>query len=295
MKLTFLGSSSFLASYCVEKFENDELNLWSRTPIAATENHAHHRFELPTHAPKVTQLLNQDAVIYFASAGVQAGKDDPKDLLYRVNVHYPTQLAIQLQESGFQGKFITFGSYFELGNLAPEKAAKELDIISSSGPVPNHYCASKRMLTSFWDSGLLSELKWYHLILPTIYGPGEHQNRLIPYLISSFRQNLCPALTSGEQIRQYLFAGDAAEIISLLLNGKIPNGIYNLPGKETLSVKNLVLKLAKSMNFTGDLNFGKLPRKDISMKHLELNADKLGSFFKFPNLSSIEDVSTLYP
>ena len=75
MKIAFIGANSFLASYCVQAFQNhSSLHLWSRNVPENSGNHKHHLFVLPEQSPKVSDLLDFDAILYFASAGYSPGK-----------------------------------------------------------------------------------------------------------------------------------------------------------------------------------------------------------------------------
>lgn len=275
MKIALLGSQSFLARYCRQAWQKESLLLCQRH-APEEEGLEFEPFDYPERLPPLETLLRYPVIIYFASAGVQAGKNTPPPVLYGLNCYYPIQLALSLKEADYRGTFITFGSYFELGNNAPHHAATEAEVATANGPVPNHYCASKRMLTTFYESQTVQSFTWYHLILPTIYGPGEQSHRLLPYLAQSFAANQAPSLTSGAQTRQYLYAGDAARLLPKLWSDSAPPaGLYNVEGAFTTSIKALAESVRQRLGAEVEPQLGQTVRKDTAMNYLELQGEKL--------------------
>ena len=175
----------------------------------------------------------------------------------------------------FRGAFVTFGSYFELGETSTSHLATEEEIINSIALAPNDYAVSKRMLTRFVLSYQHEFVHW-HFILPTIYGSGENPKRLIPYTINAIRNNEELHFTSGEQVRQYLFVGDVAKVLDAAYTNSLPSGIYNIAGSEEFTVRKLVESIhAHYHKHVPERCFGSALRADVGMKYLALNGTKL--------------------
>lgn len=219
----------------------------------------------------ISKLSKSDVIIYACGAGVQSNLIESIESIYNLNTYTPLNICNELNSIGYKGIFVTFGSYFEIGNNEKSIEFNEIDITNSTLEVPNDYCVSKRLLTKFVASKQ-QNFKHLHLILPSIYGEREAEHRLIPYTVSSLKKNLSMQFTSGKQIRQYLYAGDVPKIIFKLIFLK-KEGIFNLPSAETYSVRILVEEIYKFYGInTNEELFGKAERADIDMQNLQLDS-----------------------
>ena len=277
-KIAIIGSSSFLASYLIEELENknNALTLFSRQKT--NQNHQFLTFSFPDEIPDLNLFLNFDLIIFAAAGGVQSSKKYSSDEIFYLNAFLPIKIANFLDNNNFKGKFITFGSYFEIGAQEELKKFSELELVLSNYKVPNQYCLSKRLLTRFANDSL-SKLKHYHIILPSIYGKNENQNRLIPYLIESLQNQKELELTAGTQVRQFLHIKDVCTFISIIISQNASRGIYNLAADNQNLVKDVVELLFRNFNRDHNDALGKAKRQDESMQVLLLDnskAKKLG-------------------
>jgi len=76
-----------------------------------------------------------------------------------------------------------------------------------------------------------------------LYGPGEHPDRLVPYVIRSLLREEPAECTHGEQLRDYLYVADAAEALVRLLESGV-EGAINLASGEARPVKEVILQTA---------------------------------------------------
>lgn len=218
----------------------------------------------------IAKLVQSDVIIYASGAGVQSNVKDSSNSIYNLNTIIPINISKRLNDLGYQGNFITFGSFFEIGNNSKSIKFSEIEVAASVLNVPNDYCVSKRLLTRFVNSSNQS-FKHLHLILPTIYGEREALHRLIPYVIYSIKNNKEMQFTSGTQIRQYLYAGDIPKIIFQLIP-LAKDSIYNISGVETYSVREIVELTFKYFNLEiKEALFGKTERVDVGMQNLQLD------------------------
>ena len=120
----------------------------------------------------------------------------------------------------------------------------------------------------------LSKIDHYHIILPSIYGKNENENRLIPYLISSIENQKKLELTAGTQIRQFLHAKDVSKFVVMICNQSIKKGVYNLASDRHNLVRDVVETVFNY--FAKDFSevLGKLRRQDELMQVLLLNSSK---------------------
>jgi nucleoside-diphosphate-sugar epimerase len=188
---------------------------------------------------------------------------------------------------------VSFGSYFEIGNNSQSKIYDEIELVNSILKVPNDYCVSKRLLTKYRNS-FDSSFKYYHFILPTIYGELELKHRLIPYTVNTIRNGGKLMFSSGKQIRQYLYAGDIPKLIFEIFY-KCEDGIYNIAGSETLSVRGIVETICLKYGVQLDSEmFGVEKRQDVFMLNLQLSGLKLHQKNGEFNFSKIIDILDKY-
>jgi nucleoside-diphosphate-sugar epimerase len=214
-----------------------------------------------------------------------------EETIYGLNTFEPIKVAIELEKNDFKGKFITFGSYFEIGGNTLEKNFLESEVAFSKGNVPNHYCNSKRMLSRY-ISGNLHKIHWFHFVLPTIYGPTENPMRLIPYLINAILNNEPIKVTSGTQLRQYIHIEDVIDLITKILSENVAGSIYNVAPNNSISIKELIETIFETMNYNA-ANVSIISRVDENMKYLALDTTKTKEAFGWePKINLIEGIKT---
>ena len=274
-KIAIIGSGSFIASYIIDILKSDfELYLFGREKVAD------YNFEIFIYPDKLldhSKLLEFEAIIFTAGAGIQNSLNESNDNVFYLNTFIPIQIINFLIANNYKGKFISFGSYFEIGDVEKAQFFNEEQVANSMNMVSNNYCISKRLLTRYLNS-LNKQILFYHFILPNIYGPGENSKRLIPYIINACENNKEIKLTSGFQVRQYLHAADVANFVREFLKYNKPSGIYNLTNPIPIQVKELVefvfMLLNKKERFSSDI-FGKSHRSDTAMPYLLLSNEKV--------------------
>ena len=284
-----IGSTSFLASYLIADLENEnhKLTLFSRKKI--NEKHQFVPFSYPESIPNLDVFLEFDIVIFAAAGGVQSSKKYSLDEIYQLNAFLPITIANFLDANNFKGKYITFGSYFEIGAQEELKRFSEKEVALSDYEVPNHYCLSKRLLTRFVNDSL-SKINHYHIILSSIYGKNENQNRLIPYLIESLDHKKELELTAGTQIRQFLHIKDVCSFIMMLCNKNVEKGIYNITSDTQNLVKDVVELIFKHFNKDHNDALGKAKRQDESMQVILLDNKKAKDLGWNPTISLEEGI-----
>ncbi len=239
-------------------------------------------------------LSESDVIIYTAGAGIQSNVFHSSEDIELLNTIVPISIFNELNKLNFKGILVTFGSYFEIGVNNQDILFDEEMVIHSIYDSVNDYTTSKRKLTSFIACHKFSFTN-YHFILPTIYGEIESRHRLIPYTIDSLRKNDDLNFTSGNQVRQYIYVGEIPQIIFQSIKYKLEKGIYNISGRETLTVKQLVelihSTLGKPLN---DEIFGTAKREDTGMMNLQLDGSLLRNKIYFEPVVRIVDIINMY-
>lgn len=296
MNVTILGTNGFLsraiALYCNEK--GYPIEMYGLDEPKGHEYHSFHKVNLMTDELNMEELCKSDIIVYAIGAGIQSNLKEGNELIYNLNVTAPVRICNALKNSGYKGKFITFGSYFEMGETVEERFFIEEDIQTSLAVAPNDYTVSKRMLTRFISSYKHDYIHW-HFIIPTIYGENENPKRLIPYTINAIKNGEKLHFTAGNQTRQYIHVSEVPRMIGMAFAKDIPSGVYNIQGKETMTVKEIVTLIHKVLGKkVPDSCFGSAQRVDVGMKFLALDGSKLKIATGFEAAIKLEDVIGKY-
>lgn len=296
MKVSIIGTNGFLstamAHYCNE--HNWTVDMYG---LDEPKGHAYNMFyqvNLLSDKLDYTELLKSDLIVYASGAGIQSNLKESAYLVYALNVTAPVNMCDALKVNGYKGVFVSFGSVFEMGQTKEERYFTEQDIMTSLCEAPNDYTVSKRMLTRFIGS-YKHEFTHWHFIIPTIYGETENPLRLIPYTINSIKKGDALHFTAGDQTRQYVHVSEVPRLIHMAFDKQLQSGIYNIEGKETLTVKEIVTLIHDVMDKEVPTDcFGTVQRADVGMKYLALNGRKLKEAIGFEAEIELKDVIKKY-
>lgn len=125
----------------------------------------------------------------------------------------------------------------------------------------------------------------------TVYGPGEHDGRLLPTLLAASDGDGDVVLSSGEQRRDFTFVRDVAEGFVRLAATNAPTGWFvNLATGRLTSVRSFVEVAAGVLSIDrGRLRFGAVPRRPEEMQHEPVDIGRLRSLLGWVPPTSIED------
>lgn len=296
MKVTILGTNGFLsraiAVYC--NSQGYPLHMYGiDEPVGHTFDSFHH-INLMTEELNYEELNWSDIIVYAIGAGIQSNLKERTDVIYNLNVTAPVKICNTLKATGYQGCFVTFGSVFEIGETHEKRFFTEKDILTSTCPAPNDYTVSKRMLSRFVSS-YKHEFTHWHFFLPTIYGETENSMRLIPYTIHAIQNNEPLHFTTGDQIRQYIYVDEVPRMMDLAYQKRLPSGLYNIQGKDTLTVRKIVTIIHEQLGKDMPTDcFGSAKRADVGMKYLALDGTKLRNIIGFEATIGLLDVIDRY-
>ena len=296
MKIAILGCNGFLST-AIAIYANKKGWHLDMYGLDEPQGHKYDKFvqcNLMDAELDCTPLLDSDIIVYAIGAGIQANLKEGFNLIYNLNVTAPVTICNKLKELDYKGVFVTFGSVFEMGETKEEKFFTEDDVLTSTAPAPSDYVVSKRMLTRFVTSYKHNFTHW-HFIIPTIYGVGENPKRLIPYVVNAIKNNEELHFTAGDQTRQYVHVSEVPSMMELAFKENLPSGMYNIEGKETLTVKEIVMEIHH--NYGTEVPegcFGSVQRSDVGMKYLALDGEKLRDAIGFKATIKITDVINTY-
>ena len=125
----------------------------------------------------------------------------------------------------------------------------------------------------------------------TVYGPGEHPERLLPSLIAAARTGETLQLTAGNQKRDFTFVKDVAEgLLRLGLIETIPGDIVNLSTGTLCSVRQFVEVAATILGIVpGQLCFGAINPRFDEMEHEPVTLAHLRTLLSWVPSTNIND------
>jgi nucleoside-diphosphate-sugar epimerase len=239
MHIIVTGASSFLGRAVVEKLKE----------------HGHrvtafrHSFN---EAPPVEVPAAADVWVHFAWAGAgSAGRSDPD--IQKYNLDMSLDAVAKAIESGCR-KFVFAGSQAEYGHAQDGGPKKE------DGPVApvSEYGAAKELFSHMAETMIdgynrseqcMRPMRYVHMRLFSVYGPGDHSSSLVSSLIRSLREGEGVDLGPCTQQWNYLYIDDAADAVAILCE-KFTGGIYNVGSRDTRPLKDYVRELAEIVSET---------------------------------------------
>lgn len=296
MKLSILGCNGFLST-AIAKYANKAGWTLDMYGLDQPKGHKYDKFiqcNLMDAELDCSPLIDSDVIVYAIGAGIQSNLKEGFNLIYKLNVTAPVAICNKLKELNYKGSFVTFGSVFEMGETEEAKYFTEEEVLTSTAPAPSDYVVSKRMFSRFVTSYKHVFTHW-HFIIPTIYGPGENPKRLIPYTINAIKNGEELHFTAGDQTRQYICVDEVPRLLEMAFDKRLPSGMYNIQGKETLTVKEIVEMIHNELGKkVTEGCFGTAQRSDVGMKYLALNGQNLRNTIGFEATIKLSSIIGLY-
>lgn len=202
--------------------------------------------------------VSADVVFNLASYGVRQEDRDP-DMLIRGNVELLANL-LQATRHWSLKRFIHTGSCAEYGLPADALAP-----ISEDSPLhPTSLYGAAKAAATLYGTALAAQfaVPFITLRLFGVYGTGEAQERIIPYLIYRLRRHEMVDLTPGEQVRDLLHVDDVVEALMAGADGEqLQNGrVYNISSAHGVRIRDIGQAVAEGLGKPQQLlQWGKRP------------------------------------
>ena len=288
----FIGSNFILR--WLEKFDEDILNIDNLSYAADLNNLKDIEHNL-NYSFKKLNIQNQDeittlileskprAILNFAAEShVDRSIEGPKNFIHSNIVGTYSLLEAFLQywnslgekeKDNFRFFHISTDEVFGSLNMSDEKSTEESPYRPNS-PYSASKAASDHLVRA-----------WHHTFeLPTLisnctnnYGPHQHQEKLIPLIITNALENKnLPIYGDGKNIRDWLYVEDHCEAIIKILENGNPGETYNIGGsceKNNLEVVSEICKILDSIK----------PKQDGSSykEQIEFVKDRPGHDFRY--------------
>lgn len=226
----------------------------------------------------VTELIGgfkPDVVFNLAGYGVDRYERD-EEQAYRINAHLveaiSKAMAVHRNPDWSGQSIVHVGSALEYGEIGG-------NLDEDSAPNPTTLYGQSKLL----GTNLLTQfcrklgVKGMTARLFTVYGPGEHEGRLLPSLLEAAKTGVPLPLTDGKQRRDFTFVEDVADIlIELARSEAAPGDIVNLATGKLTSVRGFVETAAEVLGIPkNNLLFGAIPTRVEEMQHDAVTIDRL--------------------
>lgn len=110
----------------------------------------------------------------------------------------------------------------------------------------------------------------------TVYGPGEHDGRLLPSILSARSSTTAVPMTNGLQQRDFTYVGDVAEgLLRAAVQSTVPWTTVNLATGQLHTVREFVTRAEAALGLTpGRFQFGALPTRAEEMAHAAVTVER---------------------
>jgi nucleoside-diphosphate-sugar epimerase len=204
--------------------------------------------------------VRPDVVFNAIGYGVDPGERD-EAMARAINADFVERLANHLEPTQ---RLIHIGSALEYGTIGG-------DLAESSIPHPTTLYGRTKLegterLRAVASSRGLSALT---ARLFTVYGPGEHDSRLLPSLVRAAASSDPIPFTSGTQRRDFTYVEDAARALSLLAGSSArPGEIVNVATGKLSTVRAFIEAAIEVLHISPDrILLGAIPQRTEEMQH----------------------------
>lgn len=125
----------------------------------------------------------------------------------------------------------------------------------------------------------------------TVYGPGEHDGRLLPTVLAARIATAPVPMTNGLQQRDFTWVGDVAEgLLRAAVEPAAPWPTVNLATGRLHTVRAFVADAERALGLTpGRFQFGALPTRLEEMAHDAVTVDRVRGWLGWVPATSIHD------
>ena len=269
MRIILSGATGFIGKHLLNRFDSDEVSVIAIVRKGSDISWLSGR-------PCVTHILDyQDAddwailsAIQEVDAVVHAATDYGGGIreiesIFLSNVVFPMKL-LQLAVDKRINNFINIDSFF--------------NTIQSTYTYKSNYSLSKKHFqqwgVAFSSTSCISfaNVKLFH-----VYGPGDRQEKFVPTLVRDCLLGYDIKMTSGEQVRDFVYIDDVVNAISLVAQSKHSIGYseYNVGSGVGTSIKSFSYLLNEVCGNKSALIFGALPTREGEFTHAVADTSSL--------------------
>lgn len=170
-----------------------------------------------------------------------------------------------------------------------------------SGPLHESVMAYGAARKMSWVGGWAYKKQYgfdsVHLILPNMYGPGDHFEEVRSHALGALVMKFCEAKKqgkpevsvwgSGKPVREWLYVDDGAEALVRALEIEPQTEPINIGWGEGISIKDLAALIKKTVGYSGKIVFDKTKPDGALCKIMVAN--KMKKIFKWSPQTSLKE------
>lgn len=226
-------------------------------------------------------------LFHFGWSGV-SGKEQAALYTQLENIRFSCKL-LELAEQIQAEKFLFAGSIMEyecLSNVLQNNPDYKTNI----------YAAAKVSAHLFLQqTALQKQIGFIPILISNIYGVGENSPRFVNSLVRKMRMESSIALTEGTRPYDFIYISDAVEMIIQIAERGRSYKQYYIGNERQHPLKEFVQRAAACVGYTGILDFGAIPYRDIPLDYTEFNIHSFYEDFSYrPQVSFEEGIQKLY-
>jgi UDP-glucose 4-epimerase len=276
------GGSGFIGQHVLSQGKSAGVELHDLSlSVEADEGVSSHEVDLRNRQEvfRIVADVQPAAVIHLAAAGVSYGSGTFSDLL-QINLLGTDNLLSAAAGLEPKPHVVIAGTGYE---YAPQDHP-----ISEDDPVAprSAYGISKAaaaLCAGYYASGMPITL----LRLFNVYGPGERESRLIPYIVRCAEKDIPAEVSQGLQVRDFTYVGHVAEAFWRALS--LPSrdetlAVFNVGTGVAVVLKQAVELLAQLLRSRGldpQLHWGAIPTRPDEPKVYVANVARMQQAFRW--------------
>jgi UDP-glucose 4-epimerase len=299
-RATVLGASGFIGRWVAQALADAGANVAlvaRRAPGIDAGLRAHpgvsvHEIDLTGEAVVRAMLdtLRPDIVFNLVGYGVDRGERD-EEMAETINTRLIRWIAsgtANASAGDWPGQAIVHtGSALEYGAIAG-------DLREDSPPIPTTLYGRTKLAgtLALREACETRRLRGMTARLFTVYGPGEHDGRLLPTLLAARLHDDPVPLSAGTQRRDFTYVEDVAEGLLRLgaCGAAAPGEVVNLATGELTEVRAFALIAARTLGVRAErLRFGALPARAEEMAHDPVSVERLRALVDWVPATEIAD------
>ena len=212
---------------------------------------------------------NIDTFFHLAWMGTQDRRNRMDMYMQNINVRYAldsVKVAAELKCKVYVGA----GSQAEYGHIDGV-----IHSDNSENPITGYgmakLCAGQMTRAMCHEYGIRHV--WPRIL--SVYGPNDGKETLINTVIYNLLEHKVPALTSGEQVWDYLYSMDAAEALLAMAECGRDGAKYTLGSGHTKQLKEFMLLVRDAVNPDAEIGIGQIEYLPNQVMHLEADISDL--------------------
>ncbi len=153
------------------------------------------------------------------------------------------------------------------------------------------YGRTKLAATELVSAAAMTGLRAVTARLFTVYGPGEHDGRLLPTVLAARTASTPVPMTHGLQQRDFTWVGDVAEgLVRAAGQPSAPWPVVNLATGRLHTVRDFVADAERALGLApGRFAFGALPTRAEEMAHAPVNIGRIRRWLDWVPTTSVHD------